>query len=40
VTGLSVPTVKRDWVRARAWLYQAMHSDPDAPQTTHEQTGT
>lgn len=23
-TGLSVPTVKRDWVRARAWLFQAM----------------
>jgi RNA polymerase sigma factor (TIGR02999 family) len=22
--GLSVPTVKRDWARARAWLYQAM----------------
>jgi len=24
VTGLSVPTVKRDWTRARAWLFQAM----------------
>lgn len=24
VTGLSIPTVKRDWKRARAWLYQAM----------------
>jgi RNA polymerase sigma factor (TIGR02999 family) len=25
--GLSVPTVKRDWVRARAWLLQAMETD-------------
>jgi RNA polymerase sigma factor (TIGR02999 family) len=24
VTGHSVPTVKRDWRRARTWLYQAM----------------
>ena len=24
VSGLSVPTVKRDWVRARAWLFHAM----------------
>jgi RNA polymerase sigma factor (TIGR02999 family) len=24
VTGLSVPTVKRDWARARTWLYQFM----------------
>ena len=24
VTGRSVPTVKRDWKRARAWLYRAM----------------
>ena len=24
VTGLSVPTVKRDWVRARTWLYRAL----------------
>jgi len=24
VTGLSVPTVKRDWKRARAWLHRAM----------------
>lgn len=23
-TGLSVPTVKRDWARARAWLYRSM----------------
>ncbi len=33
VTGLSIPTIKRDWRRARAWLYQAMqaenvHRDP------------
>jgi RNA polymerase sigma factor (TIGR02999 family) len=26
VTGLSVPTVKRDWTRARAWLFRAMNS--------------
>ncbi|MDX1529891.1 MAG: ECF-type sigma factor [Rhodothermales bacterium] len=26
-TGRSVPTVKRDWRRARAWLYHAMHDD-------------
>jgi DNA-directed RNA polymerase specialized sigma24 family protein len=24
VTRLSVPTVKRDWARARAWLYDFM----------------
>jgi len=27
VTGLSVPTIKRDWRRARAWLYRAMQSE-------------
>ena len=27
-TGLSVPTVKRDWARARAWLYRAMQTAP------------
>ncbi len=26
VTGRSVPTVKRDWQRARTWLYHAMQS--------------
>ena len=26
-TGTSVPTVKRDWVRARAWLFDAMQAD-------------
>lgn len=26
VTGRSVPTVKRDWMRARAWLYDFMRS--------------
>jgi RNA polymerase sigma factor (TIGR02999 family) len=26
VTGLSVPTVKRDWRRARAWLYHEMRA--------------
>lgn len=29
VTGTSVPTVKRDWTRARAWLFQAMQ--PEEP---------
>lgn len=24
VTGLSIPTIKRDWRRARAWLYRLM----------------
>lgn len=27
VTGLSVPTVKRDWTRARAWLLHTMRQD-------------
>ncbi len=27
-TGLSVPTLKRDWTRARAWLYRSMQSAP------------
>lgn len=26
-TGLSVPTVKRDWARARAWLYRSMQAE-------------
>ena len=29
VTGRSVPTVKRDWKRARTWLYQAMMERDD-----------
>lgn len=29
VTGRSVPTVKRDWARARTWLYKLMQSDRD-----------
>jgi RNA polymerase sigma factor (TIGR02999 family) len=29
-TGRSVPTVKRDWTRARAWLYREMQ-DPGVP---------
>lgn len=29
-TGRSVPTVKRDWTRARTWLYSAMQDDADA----------
>jgi RNA polymerase sigma factor (TIGR02999 family) len=27
VSALSVPTVKRDWQRARAWLFHAMQAD-------------
>ena len=30
-TGRSVPTVKRDWRRARAYLYQLMHDGDDPP---------
>lgn len=30
VTGMSVPTVKRDWARARAWLFRAMRPDSQA----------
>jgi RNA polymerase sigma factor (TIGR02999 family) len=30
--GTSVPTVKRDWVRARAWLFQAMRAETDPPE--------
>jgi len=26
VTGVSVPTAKRDWVRARTWLYHALRT--------------
>lgn len=29
VTERSVPTVKRDWRRARTWLYQAMQNEND-----------
>ena len=28
-TGRSVPTVKRDWTRARAWLYRSMQGAQD-----------
>jgi RNA polymerase sigma factor (sigma-70 family) len=30
VTGRSVPTVKRDWTRARAWLFRSMQEPLDA----------
>jgi RNA polymerase sigma factor (TIGR02999 family) len=30
VMGCSVPTAKRDWARARAWLYQTMQADKQA----------
>jgi RNA polymerase sigma factor (TIGR02999 family) len=33
VTALSVPTVKRDWTRARAWLFREM--DAASPTPTH-----
>jgi RNA polymerase sigma factor (TIGR02999 family) len=29
VTEMSVPTVKRDWARARAWLFRAMQADDE-----------
>jgi RNA polymerase sigma factor (TIGR02999 family) len=31
-TGRSVPTVKRDWTRARAWLYRSMRSPASLPE--------
>jgi len=31
ITGMSVPTVKRDWARARTWLFRAMQADEPAP---------
>jgi RNA polymerase sigma factor (TIGR02999 family) len=30
-TGRSIPTVKRDWTRARAWLYQEMQESETRP---------
>lgn len=30
MTGRAAPTVKLDWVRARAWLYQSMQQTADA----------
>ena len=38
VTGRSVPTVKRDWRRARAYLYRFMHEpdDPSAPTPAND----
>jgi len=30
VTGCSVPTAKRDWGRARAWLYRTMQGEQEA----------
>jgi len=30
VTGRSVPTVKRDWARARTWLYRALQPNHEA----------
>jgi RNA polymerase sigma factor (TIGR02999 family) len=34
VTGHSVPTVKRDWRRARTWLYQSMQDSHRPPATS------
>ncbi|MEM9998727.1 MAG: ECF-type sigma factor [Bacteroidota bacterium] len=34
-TGRSVATVKRDWRRARAWLYHAMQGDTPSPRDPH-----
>ena len=31
VSKMSVPTVKRDWARARAWLFQAMNEGAPDP---------
>lgn len=33
VTEMSVPTVKRDWARARAWLFRTMQPEADAALT-------
>lgn len=33
VSGLSVPTIKRDWARARAWLYRYMQEEDGAAPT-------
>ena len=35
-TGRSVPTIKRDWRRARAWLYAALADDPPTRDPTRE----
>ena len=35
VTEMSVPTVKRDWARARAWLYRAMQQDGEPVPSPH-----
>jgi RNA polymerase sigma factor (TIGR02999 family) len=31
LTGRSVPTVKRDWARARAWLYRSLQAAAHSP---------
>lgn len=36
VTGLSVPTLKRDWTRARTWLFRAMRSVPSPADTLRD----
>src|SRR5690606_36228230 len=35
VAGMSVPTVKRDWARARAWLFRAMMPHDEPTPTAH-----
>jgi RNA polymerase sigma factor (TIGR02999 family) len=31
ILGVSPRTVRRDWIRARAWLHELMHSAPESP---------
>ena len=39
VTGRSVPTVKRDWTRARAWLFRVMQRENREAGATPERQG-
>jgi RNA polymerase sigma factor (TIGR02999 family) len=32
ITGLSVPTLKRDWIRARTWLFEVMQREAPPPR--------
>jgi len=36
VLNISVRTVRRDWVKARGWLYSQLYGEPDAPDSTDE----
>ena len=33
VLGITERTVRRDWVKARAWLYRELYPDADPPST-------